>query len=225
VEDLLLKLKGKTGILFTVNISDMERYIDFGNRNGIRTNGFWSTSATKHPLSAKQIELRKTVLTDETIPDDIDLLVINMASETCIKVKEENRKVDFMIVHNKNEEIKTQVRGRYHGDLAEFYYHDNDDLNLSKVKAKSIPERFLNRPLYTRDLEELKWELDLLRPDGTHYGTPTLIKYLKKCGYSVSDPKKDRKRSGKYYRIITEGDTNSGQLLYEESKNGAQDNK
>ena len=209
VEDLILKLKGKTGILYTTNIKDMERYIDYANSIGVRANGFWSVSAAGHPLSAAQIELRKKVLTEETIPGDIDLLVINRASETCIKIKEKNRKVDFMIVHDKNEEIKTQVRGRYHGDLSEFYYHDLDAWNRNQVKKHPLPEEFLGRRLYTEDLKDFRWMLNLLRPDGVHLGTPTILKYLSECGYDVSRPIKESGKHGKYYRIITAKRTNS----------------
>ena len=47
--------------------------------------------------------MRQTVLDEETIPNYIDLLVINNSSETCIKIKEENRKVDYVIVHTISE--------------------------------------------------------------------------------------------------------------------------
>lgn len=157
--------------------------------------------------------MRETVLREETIPDYVDLLVINRASETCIKIQETRRKVDFMIVHDKNEEIRTQVRGRYHGDLDTFYYHSLEDANRYKIKQNGVPVRFLNRPLYTEDMEELRWELDLRRPDGKHYGNPTVIRYLKECGYNVSDTMKDRRRSGKHYRIITSPDPISGNPL------------
>ena len=46
--------------------------------------------------------------------------------------------------------------------------------------------------------------MNVLRPDGTHYGTPTLIKYLKECGYCVSDAKKDRKRK-RYHNYHCDG--------------------
>ena len=209
-ENLILRMKGKTGVLYTTQIEDMKRYIDFGNSNGIRTNGFWSTSvatAKKHPLSAEQSELRETVLVQETIPDDIDLLVINRASETCIKIQETKRKIDYMIVHDSNEEIQTQVRGRYHGDLAQFFFHDNDALNLYKIKTHPVPDRYLNRPLSTEEIRDLGWELNLLNKDGKHCGNPTIIKCLKECGYNVSDPKKSRKHSGKHFRTITIDDT------------------
>ena len=207
---------GKTGILYITEIARMKEYIDYANSIGYHANGFWSISADtikKHPMTDEQLELREKVLVDETIPENVDLLVINRASETCIKIKEENRKVDFMIVHDKNEEIRTQVRGRYHGDLDTFYYHSVEDANRSKIKTKKVPEKFLNTPLYTKDMEELRWEMDVLRPDGKHYGNPTFIKLLRECGYNVSDAKKDRTRNGKHYWIITEGNTDSGQPL------------
>ena len=208
---MLLQLRGKTGILYTTQVTDMKRYIEYGNRIGIRTEGFWSASADtqrKHPFTPEQWELREMVLTQETIPDNVDLLVINRASETCIKIQEKKRKVDYMIVHDKNEEIKTQVRGRYHGDLSEFYYHDYDAWNRYQIEMHPLPAKYLNRRLYTEDLNELRWVLNILKPDGTHYGNPTVFKYLDDCGYNVSDPVKDSKNHGKYYRIISAKDTN-----------------
>ena len=80
----------------------------------------------------------------------------------------------------------------YHGDLETFYYHSLEDTNRNKVRRNKVPARFLNRPLYSEDMEELRWELNILRADGTHYGNPTVIKYLRECGYDVSDPIKDR---------------------------------
>jgi len=216
VQDLLQANKGKTGILYVTEIERMKHYIEYANSIGYHAEGFWSISPEtqrKKPMTNEQWDLRKEVLTKETIPEKYDLLVINRASETCIKIKEDHRKVDFMIVHDKNEEIRTQVRGRYHGDLETFYYHSLEDENRNKVKQKGVPAKYLNRPLYTEDMEELKWELNLLRSDGTHYGNPTVIKYLRECGYSVSDSVKDRKRNGKYYRIITVDETNSGAFL------------
>lgn len=106
----------------------MKKYMDFANENHIKANGFWSINAHM-PMSREQLDLRETVLEKETIPADIDLLVINAASETCIKIQGEKRKVDYIIVHDSNEEVKKQVRGRYHGDLVYFYYHDVDAAN------------------------------------------------------------------------------------------------
>jgi len=190
----------------------MKRYIDYANSIGIPANGFWSASEStqrKHPFTPEQWELRDTVLDKETIPNDIDLLVINRASETCIKIQESKRKIDYMIVHDKNEEIKIQVRGRYHGDLAEFYYHDYEAWNRLQIETHPLPAKYLDRRLYADDLINLRWVIGIYGPNGKRYGNPTIFKYLRECGYSVSEAIKDSKKHGKYYRTITAKCTNS----------------
>ena len=215
VEKLILQHKGQTGILFTTNVRDMKHFIEYANNHGIRANGFWSTSfrtQKEYPHTPEQTDLRETVLTNETIPEDVDLLVINRASETCIKIKEENRKVDFMIVNNRNEEIRTQVRGRYHGDLAEFYYHDIEGANLYQIGKTQIPGYLFGKRLYAEEQKELFEVLDLRKPDGTPYGKDTIWELLSQCGYQVTESKKDSKNHGKHYRIITKKGTISDDI-------------
>ena len=189
VEKLILQHKGETGILFTTNVRDMKNFIEYANYNGIRANGFWSTSfktQKDYPHTPEQNQLRKMVLEKETIPENVDLLVINRASETCIKIKEEKRKVDFMIVNNCNKEIQTQVRGRYHGDLAEFYYHNIADANLYQIGKTQIPGDFFGKRLYAEEQSELFRVLNLRKSDGTPYGKDTIWQLLSQCGYQVS---------------------------------------
>ena len=73
----------QTGIFYVTEISKMKKIIDYARSIGIRANGFWSVHASDEPMSREQHELRRTVLEEETIPDGVDLLVINAASETC----------------------------------------------------------------------------------------------------------------------------------------------
>ena len=217
VEDILPRYKGQTGILYTTNIADMLHYINYANSIGIRANGFWSASdetQVKNAMSEAQWVLRDTVLQDETIPANLDLLVINAASETCIKINGEKRKVDYMIVHNKNEEVCIQVRGRYHGDLQTFYYHNVEDWN--NLACRDIPTHFLNVRLYSADRDELCAYLKLRKPDdpsAPYYKWPTVKKYLQKNGYEVSGPVKDKKRNGQNYYVVYEKGTNLRAVL------------
>ena len=195
-----------TGILYTTEIEDMKKCIEYARSMGIAENGFWSIHA-KTPMSSEQLALRQHVLDKETIPNDIDLLVINAASETCIKIQEEKRKVDYMIVHNSNEEVKTQVRGRYHGDLPLFYYHDIEAANIQK--CRNLPQQFMNKRLYAADQDELCSFLKLRNPklknqDGNYYKMRKVKEYLEKCDYHV-EYKKDSKNGGKHYYVISTG--------------------
>lgn len=212
VEDIILREKGKTGIVFTVNVADMKHIIDFANRHGVRANGFWSTSADTHMDSA-QFALRDVVLRQETLPADLDLLVINMASETCIKIDGKKRKVDYMAVHNSDSEIQTQVRGRYHADLPTFYYHDVAAANL--YACRHLPAKYLNVRLYADERKELCDFLDLRKPKDPyngHYMWPKVMECLQACGYDVQG-KKDSGRNGKWYYVISGKCTNSGEPL------------
>lgn len=210
IEEILLRHKGQTGILYTSEIQNMKKYMDFANQNGIRANGFWSINAST-PMTREQLALRDTVLENETFPTHIDLLVINAASQTCITIQGEKRKVDYIIVHDKNEEVRKQVRGRYHGDLAHFYYHDIDAANAYKVGHMALPDRFLNVRLYAAEQEELKKYMNLPRPHGGSYSMPTIAKYLNENGYNVVK-KKDSKRNGQYYYLIA-ADTNCANAI------------
>ena len=214
VEEIIQQNKDKTGILYVATIEKMEKYINYANSIGVRAKGFWSTNFNTqldHPHDDAQRTLRATVLEEETIPVYIDLLVINAASQTCIKIKQENRTVDYMIVHDQNDEVQTQVRGRYDSDLAEFYYHD--EAAAIYVECPPVPERFLNVRLYADGQRELCKALALKRPKGAGiYGMPTVVKVLRANGYSVVK-KKDSKKNGAHYYVISSQGTNLEESL------------
>jgi len=216
-ESLILKNKGKTGILFTENVADMKKYIAYANSIGVRANGFWSVrddTQIKHPMTEEQFALRDTILGEELLPANLDLLVINRASETCIKIDGKKRKVDYMIVHNSDKETQIQVRGRYHDDLPTFYYHDVEAAN--NYACQHIPDKYLDVRLYRDGRDKLCALLHLRKekdPYNGYYKWPTVREYLQKNGYSVSNGIKDSKRNGQYYYVISSKDTNLGELL------------
>lgn len=216
-ESLILKNKGKTGILFTENVADMKKYIAYANSIGVRANGFWSVrddTQIKHPMTKEQSSLRDTILGEELLPANLDLLVINRASETCIKIDGKKRKVDYMIVHNSDKETQIQVRGRYHDDLPTFYYHDIEAAN--HYACQHIPDKYLDVRLYRDERDKLCALLHLRKekdPYNGYYKWPTVREYLQKNGYSVSNGIKDSKRNGQYYYVISLKDTNLGELL------------
>ena len=206
-EEIISQNRGKKGILYTTRIEDMKKYIQYANSIHVRADGFWSTrmeTQLKHSMSAAQFELRRTVLDKETIPDNIDLLVINAASETCIKIQEAKCKVDYMIIHDQNEEIQIQVRGRYHGDLPRLYYHDIEAAN--NLACQNLPVHFLDTRLYEEGKKALCDYLDLRKPKdpyGPHYMWPKSKEYLCANGYSIEE-KKDSKRNGARYAVISQ---------------------
>lgn len=210
VENILSRHSGQTGILYTTQIEDMKKYLAAASLLNIRANGFWSTNNNDEPMTEEQLRLRKFVLREETIPKDIDLLVINAASETCIKIKGDKRPIDYMIVHDKNEEVKTQVRGRYHGDLQFFYYHDIEAAN--NYVCRNLSSEFIGKRLYAAEQEALCAHLHLINPkDNTNndFKMRKVREYLAANGFIVSESKKDKARNGAHYITIAR-DTSFG---------------
>lgn len=197
VQSLLLRVRGKTGILYTEQVEPMKKYIAFAREQGIRADGFWSIreeAQAKHPMSEEQFALQKAVLEQETIPENIDLLVINASSETCIKIQGEKRKVDYMIIHHTNEETQTQVRGRYCGDLPKLYLHSTT-LNPMEIV---VPASYLGRKLFDEDKKELCRTLNLTNPKGGYYQWRKVSSLLEEGNYSVEMGRENNKR----YAII-----------------------
>ena len=200
VEAILLKSIGKTGILYTQSVDAMIRYINFARENGIRADGFWSLSPDtqrRHPMTHAQKVLRETVLTQETIPVDLDLLVINDASETCIKIQAAKRKIDYMIINHSDEEKQIQVRGRYCGDLQELYLHTRTDTDM----FFSIPPQYLNTPLFAPEKGAL-CKIINLRANGKLGGWITVKRKLQECGFTIDEGRRNNKR----YAIIRSSD-------------------
>ena len=180
----------------------MVKYIAFARENGIRADGFWSMrpeTQKEHPMSKAQEELRSMVLKQETFPDDLDLLVINDASETCIKIQAAKRKVDYMVIHYNDEEKRVQVRGRYCGDLPKLYIHGPP----AKEQSLAVPPQYLNVLLFTPEKEELCRAFNLRTPDNKLCKWTTVKKRLQASGYVISEGRKDNKR----YAIILPLDT------------------
>ena len=197
VHSLLLQVRGKTGILYTERIESMKNIISFAREQGIRADGFWSIreeAQAKHPMSEEQFALRKAVLEQETIPENIDLLVINASSETCIKIQGEKRKVDYMIIHTTNEETQTQVRGRYCGDLPKLYLHSTT-LNPMEIV---VPASYLGRKLFDEDKKALCRTLNLTNPKGGYYKWRKVSSLLEEGNYSLEMGRENYKR----YAII-----------------------
>ena len=144
-------------------------------------------------MSKTQEDLRSMVLKQETFPDDLDLLVINDASETCIKIQAAKRKVDYMIIHYTDEEKRVQVRGRYCGDLPKLYIHGPPDQDVPLI----VPQRFLDIPLFIPEKNDLCKVLNL-HANGKRSGWITVKKRLLECGYSIEEGRKNNKR----YAII-----------------------
>lgn len=150
-------------------------------KRGWKVQGFWSVHNKDNPMDDSQLRLRSEILTTEKIPDDVDLLVINAASETSIKIKSH---VDFIVIHNTNSDEITQVRGRYCGNLDQVFIHEQEVENTTLLWK--IPPEYLDRKLSAADNKKLRSEYPIHDSFGKAIGWSIYKKILKNSGYNVT---------------------------------------
>lgn len=157
----------------------------------------WSVNNTDHRMSEEQLEVRRSILRDWTIPPQYNLLIINSSSETSLKIKSQ---VDYVIVHSSNPDTQIQVRGRVNSDLQTLY------LPTVGVPTISVPDAFIGKKLFTQDKQALIKELDLRDPrNNRRCGWPTIKEYLIDNDYRLTES-----RSGNLRYVIIEPAADDG---------------
>ncbi|MGN0793853.1 MAG: DEAD/DEAH box helicase family protein [Aristaeellaceae bacterium] len=183
----------ETGICYVSHISTMKA-IEADARNlGLNPICIWSIRNADHTMSEEQLNVRKHLLNNFEIPAEYHLLIINASSETSLKIKSH---IDYVIVHSGDRETQIQVRGRVNSDLSCLYLPSNDPTALT------VPEDFLNRPLFTQDKAKLCEILNQNNEFGRQFKWTTIHKMLIDCNYCVTEGRKNSLR----YAVITQAD-------------------
>lgn len=184
----------ETGICYVSRITTMKTVEENARREGLNPISIWSVRNNAHPLSEEQLKVRKHILDNFEIPAEYNLLIINASSETSLKIKSS---VDYVIVHSNEAETQIQVRGRVNSDLSCLYLPNNDPTALT------VPESFLNRPLFREDTDELCEILNQRNECGRRFAWRRPLKeQLIECGYSIAEGR----RSNRRYHLVTQLD-------------------
>ena len=145
----------------------------------------WSINNSDHAMDEEQLEVRRSILEEWTIPPQYDLLIINSSSETSLKIKSP---VDYVIVHSSNPDTQIQVRGRVNGDLETLY------LPIEGVPAVSVPAEFLGRQLFRADKQALIVQLNLRNTNNRPYGWPKVKEILIDNDYHITEGRSNNLR-------------------------------
>lgn len=190
------------GMIYVGHITQMEKAVDLLRARGINAVGIFSTRNKDHQMGREQMAVVRSLIEDEKIPDDVQVLFINAAYETGLNIRPEKSHLDYIVVHDANDETQVQVRGRYRGDIETVYLRKK-----SEEVSMSIPEDiiapYLDRRLTPDDkrelLERLRGEIDLEDDRGRSREWPTLKSKLVAQGYKVTEGKSGNGR----YSIIS----------------------
>lgn len=134
------------GICYTSHIGKMKEIERKARERGLRPISIWSKANTEHPMTAEQLAARESILKTFTLPEQYNFLIINSSSETSIKIKS---RIDYVIVHSKNEDTQIQVRGRVNNDLKKLY------LPLTNIEDIVVPDKYIGVKLFTSDKNAL----------------------------------------------------------------------
>ena len=155
----------ETGICYTSHITDMKQFESEVRKMGLNPISIWSIRNTENPMTQEQLDVRREILDNFTLPEKYNFLIINASSETSLKIKSH---VDYVIVNSKTEETQIQVRGRVNNDLSRLY------LPSTETDELVVPEEFLARRLFTEDKNKLCDILNQRNEYGRRYSWPSI---------------------------------------------------
>ena len=187
--------QGQRGLVYVKSITGMKGALDMAIKAGIKATAIWSISNKDHPMTADQLQVRDYLIQYEGIPPEYDMLIINASCETGINIKPEQSKLDYVVVHNRDEDTQIQVRGRYRDDLQTQYLY-------SKNAPLCVPDDYISKPLFKKEKDEL-CDIFMLRNDSNNLVKfRTIKRQLRELGYIILEGDKYRKGNRRYCMII-----------------------
>lgn len=171
------------GIVYIGHVTGMIEYQKAAATKGFRAICVWSENNKDHPMTAEQRAARQHILTQEEIPPQYDMVILNASSETGINI---HGKVDYIVVHSQEPETQVQIRGRYRHDLDRLYLLDYNSIH--------IPGEYLDCELFAEQRDELCQVIGLRDPKGRVYKWSTVKSRLESAGYSIVEKRRNNKR-------------------------------
>ena len=182
----------KRGMIYIDRISQIKVIVPQLKTRGIPSVGIWSVRSSQR-MSDKQWETVNSLVNNDAIPDDVQVLILNAAYQTGLNIDPKKSHLDYVIIHNTNKDAQTQARGRYRGDIDTVYLKTNDDMHEEINSDDVLP--FLDRELTKADKDRLCETIGLVDSRGRLYKWPTIKKLLIQQGYSITEKKSGSKRS------------------------------
>lgn len=180
-------LADKKGMIYIPHISEMLKISQILTERNISNACIWSENNEKYTMDTNGIKARNSILENETIPDDVQVLIVNASCETGINIKSE---VDYVVIHSSNKDTITQVIGRVRHDIETAYILSKNTDEITVV----VPEEFLGHPLGKVDKDRLCQYLKLKNEKGRILKWTSLKEKLSNSGYKIISTKTNQKR-------------------------------
>jgi hypothetical protein len=170
IDNLIEGLPTGKGIIYTQRIKNMREYAEKirAKHSTLNVEMIWSMNNEKEQMTDEQCGIWASILEDEVVPNDVDVLLINASCETCINIR---GTIDYMIIDSWDLDTIHQVRGRYRDDLKLCY------IPSDKPSYIHVPNQFLNIPLFKTEKKELCEAINYRR-NGKLMSFPTIKQML-----------------------------------------------
>lgn len=175
-------------IIYLPTISLIKQFSNYADNGKRKICCLWSIHNEDYPMSEEQLEVRKTLMKTQRIPDDIDMLFINAAYETSINILNED--IQTVVVHSSNPDTQIQARGRIRHDIEKLYIYDREHEHV----VEYFPTEYYGRVLYKEDRDYIVETMNLKDKKGKQYKWPSIRNALEHDGVKVSRIKKNGKR-------------------------------
>lgn len=169
-------------------------------RSKLESNGFnvaclWSIN-NERKMDNLSRKVREHIIENEEIPDYVDIVIINAAYETGYNIFDKENMAQTVIVHSRNSEVITQVRGRIRHDIEslvtlnqsgsiETIKRDGSVVELCPTKL----EKYIGVPLTVDKKDELIQELNLINGHGRQLKWTSIKKMLTENGFKIASGK------------------------------------
>lgn len=186
----------KRGVIYTPHVTQIHSIRDQLQKRGIKAVGFWSENNINHDMDDEEWAVRDSVILKGIIPNDVQVLLINAASETGINI---TSPVDYIVVNDSNPDTQIQAIGRVRHDVDTVYLRDYSSQNYTYISYTRLAEKWLDRRLYEEDKRLLCEELNIRDERGRLYKWPNVKRSLRFSGFRVTDK---QEKNGRRYSII-----------------------
>lgn len=178
-------------LVYTDRIATVNDIVKTCFNEGVRAVGLWSLNNKENAMSTHQLKVLESVVKEGMIPDNIDILIINASLQTGINIK--NNTIDWVLVNSTNKTTQIQARSRVRKDIDRLYLK-SDDAEISN--DIELDEKWLNRPLTSKDKQELCKELEQYDGRGRLKKWKSISKELIELGFNIKDSRlSDAKRT------------------------------
>ena len=154
IESEQFKKTFNKGLIYTNTISIAKKYKQILLEGGLKAE--YSCSLNSNKMNDTQKMIRKFVIENKRLPDNIDILIINGAYETGWNLENDTNEIQFIMIDTSYYNTQVQARNRIRHDISLLYTKeivDKDGIPYEKDKYKNL-QLFDEYKIYNPVVEE-----------------------------------------------------------------------